>query len=387
MMAREVYLDNSSTTPMHPEVLKEMQTLLERKYGNPSSLHRLGNDAERTLSSSRQLLAEQLGVKSGEIYFTSGGTESNNMALAGIARRNYRRGKHLLTSKIEHPSVLEPLKKLEVEGFQVTYLEPDRNGLLDPFQLAETVTPKTILVSVMHVNNEIGTIQPIAEIAAAIKRKNPQTIVHVDAVQSFTRLPLSPREQGIDVLSISAHKFHGPKGTGALYIRGGILVEPLLAGGEQEKGLRAGTENTPGIAAMALAARLNSENRKEKTAQSKIFKEKMLSSIETAHPWAQINGPRKAEGVPNILNISFPGLKGEIILHALEEHNIFVSTGSACHSRKNKPSHVLEAIGAEKAALDGAIRISFSSMNTPEEIEYAASKIPQVISELKAFMS
>ncbi len=387
MMTREVYLDNSSTTPMHPEVLKEMQTLLERKYGNPSSLHRLGNDAERTLSSSRQLLAEQLGVKSGEIYFTSGGTESNNMALAGIARRNYRRGKHLLTSKIEHPSVLEPLKKLEVEGFQVTYLEPDRNGLLDPFQLAETVTPKTILVSVMHVNNEIGTIQPIAEIAAAIKRKNPQTIVHVDAVQSFTRLPLSPREQGIDVLSISAHKFHGPKGTGALYIRGGILVEPLLAGGEQEKGLRAGTENTPGIAAMALAARLNSENRKEKTAQSKIFKEKMLSSIETAHPWAQINGPRKAEGVPNILNISFPGLKGEIILHALEEHNIFVSTGSACHSRKNKPSHVLEAIGAEKAALDGAIRISFSSMNTPEEIEYAASKIPQVISELKAFMS
>lgn len=387
MMAREVYLDNSSTTPMHPEVLKEMQTLLERKYGNPSSLHRLGNDAERTLSSSRQLLAEQLGVKSGEIYFTSGGTESNNMALAGIARRNYRRGKHLLTSKIEHPSVLEPLKKLEVEGFQVTYLEPDRNGLLDPFQLAETVTPKTILVSVMHVNNEIGTIQPIAEIAAAIKRKNPQTIVHVDAVQSFTRLPLSPREQGIDVLSISAHKFHGPKGTGALYIRGGILVEPLLAGGEQEKGLRAGTENTPGIAAMALAARLNSENRKEKTAQSKIFKEKMLSSIETAHPWAQINGPRKAEGVPNILNISFPGLKGEIILHALEEHNIFVSTGSACHSRKNKPSHVLEAIGAEKAALDGAIRISFSSMNTPEEIEYAAFKIPQVISELKAFMS
>jgi len=387
MMAREVYLDNSSTTPMHPEVLKEMQTLLERKYGNPSSLHRLGNDAERTLSSSRQLLAEQLGVKSGEIYFTSGGTESNNMALAGIARRNYRRGKHLLTSKIEHPSVLEPLKKLEVEGFQVTYLEPDRNGLLDPFQLAETVTPKTILVSVMHVNNEIGTIQPIAEIAAAIKRKNPQTIVHVDAVQSFTRLPLSPREQGIDVLSISAHKFHGPKGTGALYIRGGILVEPLLAGGEQEKGLRAGTENTPGIAAMALAARLNSENRKEKTAQSKIFKEKMLSSIETAHPWAQINGPRKAEGVPNILNISFPGLKGEIILHALEEHNIFVSTGSACHSRKNKPSHVLEAIGAEKAALDGAIRMSFSCMNTTEEIEYAASKIPQVISELKAFMS
>ena len=387
MMAREVYLDNSSTTPMHPEVLKEMQNLLERKYGNPSSLHRLGSDAERTLSSSRQLLAEQLGVKSGEIYFTSGGTESNNMALSGIARRNYRRGKHLVTSKTEHSSVLEPIKKLELEGFQVAYQEPDRNGFLDPLQLAETVTPKTILVSIMHVNNEIGTIQPITDITASIKRKNPQTIVHVDAVQSFTRLPLSPREQGIDILSISAHKFHGPKGTGALYIREGILAEPLLAGGEQEKGLRAGTENTPGISAMALAARLNSENRKEKTAQLKIFKEKMLSSIETAHPWARINGPRKGEGAPNILNISFPGLKGEIILHALEEHNIFVSTGSACHSRKNKPSHVLEAIGAEKAALDGAIRISFSSMNTPEEIEYAASKIPQVISELKAFMS
>ena len=387
MVNREVYLDNSSTTPMHPEVLKEMQNLLERKYGNPSSLHRLGSDAERTLSSSRQLLAEQLGVKSGEIYFTSGGTESNNMALSGIARRNYRRGKHLVTSKTEHSSVLEPIKKLELEGFQVAYLEPDRNGFLDPLQLAETVTPKTILVSIMHVNNEIGTIQPITDITASIKRKNPQTIVHVDAVQSFTRLPLSPREQGIDILSISAHKFHGPKGTGALYIREGILAEPLLAGGEQEKGLRAGTENTPGISAMALAARLNSENRKEKTAQLKIFKEKMLSSIETAHPWARINGPRKGEGAPNILNISFPGLKGEIILHALEEHNIFVSTGSACHSRKNKPSHVLEAIGAKKAALDGAIRMSFSCMNTTEEIEYAASKIPQVISELKAFMS
>ncbi len=381
----EVYLDNSATTRPYPEVLKEMQRVMEEEYGNASSLHRRGSRAERILNSSRQVLAEVLGVKNSEIIFTSGGTESNNLAVQGIARRYRRRGNHLITTAIEHSSILEPFKQLEKEGFEVTYLMPDSTGVISPQKVAEALTPRTVLVSIMHVNNEVGSIQPIAQISAILKAQNPGIIFHVDAVQSFSKLPVAPEEQGIDALSLSAHKFHGPKGVGVLYLREGILLEPLFWGGGHEKGLRPGTENTPAASGMALAARLSFSRRKEKIQQLGSFKKKLISSVEAEHPWARLNGPRGEEGAPHIFNISFPGLKGEIILHALEEHSIYVSTGSACHSNSKEPSHVLKALNLDEESLAGAVRFSLSFLNTEEEIDYAITRINSVISGLKKF--
>ncbi|MGI6308606.1 MAG: cysteine desulfurase family protein [Dethiobacteria bacterium] len=385
MPSQEAYLDNSATTRVYPEVVAEMQQVMEEKYGNASSLHRRGSEAERILHASRRTIAEILGTESREIIFTSGGTEANNLAVLGIARRYARRGSHLITTAIEHASVLEPFKQLEKEGFTVSYLLPDERGVIDPRELAAALTPQTILVSIMHVNNEIGSIQPLSQISAAIKTKNPAVILHVDAVQSFCKLPLNPGEQGIDALSLSAHKIHGPKGAGALYLRTGTLLEPLLWGGEHEKGLRPGTENTPGIAGMALAARLSAQNRKEKASRLQSLKEKLISAVQTEHPWATLNGPRMEEGAPHIFNLSFPGLKGEIILHALEQHNVYVSTGSACHANSKKPSHVLQALHLEQDSLEGALRFSLSYLNTEEEITYAAAQINAVIHALKKF--
>ena len=385
MHTMEVYLDNSATTRPYPEVIQEMQRIMAEEYGNASSLHRRGR-AERIMSSSRQVLAEILGVKSGEIIFTSGGTESNNLAIQGIARRYRRRGNHLITTAIEHSSVLQPLQQLEKEGFEVTYLLPDSKGVIEPQKVAEALTPRTVLVSIMHVNNEIGSVQPISQISSIIKNENPEVIFHVDAVQSFSKLPVSPEEQVIDALSLSAHKYHGPKGIGALYIREGVVLNPLFWGGGHERGLRPGTENTPAAAGMALAARLSFNGRKEKIRRLYSFKEKIISSIEREHPWARLNGPRE-EGAPHIFNISFPGLKGEIILHALEEHSIYVSTGSACHSDSKEPSHVLKALNVDKDSLEGAVRFSLSFLNTEEEIDYAADRINSVIAELKKFQT
>ena len=385
MQPMEAYLDNSATTRPFPEVIDEIKRVMDEEYGNPSSLHRRGSGAERILSGSRQTLAEILGIKSSGIIFTSGGTESNNLAILGIARRYRRRGNHLITSAIEHPSVLQPFRQLEKEGFAVTYLPPDNSGAIDPREIAAALTPSTTLVSIMHVNNEIGSIQPLSGISLVIKNQNPDTVFHVDAVQSFGRLPLAPEEQGIDALSISAHKFHGPKGTGALYIKEGILWEPLFWGGGHENNLRPGTENVPAVAGMALAARLSINRRKEKIERLTLLKEKLISSIKAAHPWAKLNGPPAETGAPHIFNISFPGLKGEIILHALEEHSIYVSTGSACHSTSSGPSHVLQALGLDKETLEGALRFSLSFLNTEEEIDYAISKINSVIADLEKF--
>ncbi len=385
MRTNEVYLDNSATTRPYPEISKEVQRIMLEEYGNPSSLHRRGSEGERLLQSSRQILAEILDVSDNEIIFTSGGTESNNMAILGVARRYKKRGNHLITTSIEHSSVLEPFNQLEKEGFEVTYLIPDNKGIVSPEKVAEALTSRTILVSIMHVNNEIGSIQPISQISAVLQGRNPDIVFHVDAVQSFTKLPLSPNDQGIDILSISAHKFHGPKGVGALYLREGILLEPLTRGGGHEKGLRPGTENTPGIWGRALAAKLSYENRKEKMEILQSLKERFITSLEREHPWIRLNGPDKEEGAPHIFNISFPGLKGEVVLHALEEHGIYVSTGSACHSNANSPSHVLQAIKLDKESLEGAIRFSLSHLNTREEIEYAITKTISVVSGLKKF--
>ncbi len=379
----EVYLDNSATSPVFPEVLRLMEKVMQEEYGNPSSLHRRGSGAHRIMEGARQTLAGLLCVSSEEIIFTSGGTEANNLAVLGLARRHRRRGNHLITSLIEHPSVLEPFQQLENEGFHVTYLPPDERGLIDPETAAEAVTPETILASIMHINNEIGSLQPIHRLSRALKSRNPRLIFHVDAVQSFGKIPLLPGEAGVDALSLSAHKFHGPRGVGALYLRRGIKLEPLSRGGGQERGLRAGTENTPGVAGMALAARLCHEEQQQKTERLSFLKARFLAAVEQAHPQVKVNGPRNGkEAAPHILNLSFPGLKGELILHALEEAHVYISTASACHAHKKGPSHVLQALKLDQPHLEGAIRISLSLQNTLEQIDYAAAKLIRVVQEL-----
>jgi cysteine desulfurase len=382
-MVHEVYLDNSATTPVFNEVIDVMAKVMREEYGNPSSLHRRGSGAERLMQEARRTMAALLCVSAEEIIFTSGGTESNNMAIMGIARRNRRQGDHLVTTLIEHSSVLEPFQQLEEEGFKVTYLLPDARGLIDPAAAAAAVVERTILVSIMHVNNEIGSLLPVSSISAAIKARNPRIFFHVDGVQSFGKLYLQPGAMGIDALSISAHKFHGPRGAGVLYLRKGINIDPLLRGGGHEDGRRAGTENTPAIAGMALAASLSCRVQAQKIKKLSFLKEKLLNTVKQAHPWLKVNGPREGEAAaPHILNISFPGLKGELILHALEEHGVYISTGSACHSRKNTPSHVLQALQLDTRTMEGAIRISLSEQNTAAQIEYAAAALNKVVAAL-----
>ncbi len=359
-MVHEAYLDNSSTTRVYLEVIEEMKRVMDQEYGNPSSLHQRGTSAERLFSAAREELAELLGVKAKNLIFTSSGTESNNLGVLGIARRNRRRGDHLVTTAIEHPSVLAPFKQLETEGFNVTYIKPNSLGIVDPDVVEQALTPQTMLVSIMHVNNETGAVMPIDRLARVIKAQNPKTIFHVDAVQSFAKIPLAPAKQDIDALSLSAHKFHGPKGVGALYLREGILVEPLFGGGGQQEEIRPGTENTPGIAGMVLAARLSMAQLKARRNLLESYREKMIALVKSAHPAARINGPENEQAAPHILNISFPGIKGEILLHALEAHNIYVSTGSACHARKKEASHVLQAMGLSPETIESAVRISFS---------------------------
>ena len=381
----EAYLDNSATTRVYPEVIENMKRIMGEEYGNPSSLHRKGTAAERILHGAREELAELLGVKGKSLFFTSGGTESNNLAVLGIARRHRRRGNHLVTTAVEHSSVLEPCKRLEKEGFRVTYVSPDARGLVDPDAVMEALTPETVLLSVMHANNETGAIMPLSRLARVVKDQNPGVVFHVDAAQSMTKLPLAPEALMIDAVSLSAHKFHGPKGVGALYLREGLLVEPLFGGGGQQGEIRPGTENTPGILGMALAARQGMEHYCRDQDRIRGYRNKMITRLQQACPQCRIIGPEGSHVAPHILNVSFPGLKGEVILHALEEYHIFVSTGSACHARSKEPSHVLRAMGLEQEILEGAVRISFSWLNTEEEIEFVAEKMPAVIKELYAF--
>ena len=387
-MQKEIYLDNSATTKIDPQVLAIMARTAEESYGNPSSLHYKGREGERILSASRKELAGLLGVKDKEILFTSGGTEANNMAILGLARRYRKRGNHLITTATEHPSILEPLHFLGNEGFETTYLPPDCEGIVHPQAVLEALRPETILVSIMHVNNETGARQPIGQIGALLKKERKALLFHTDAVQSFGKIPLPPGLQGIDAMSISAHKFHGPKGIGALFLREGIMLTPLLGGGGQERGLRPGTENIPGIAGMVLAARQSYAGMKEKAVQLRQMKRALLSSLEQKHPWIKLNGPKDEDenaekNAPHIMNISFPGIKGEIIVHALGEQGIFVSTGAACHSRAKKENHVLKAMGVKEEGLESAIRISLSTLTQPEEILFAAEKINEAISMLK----
>lgn len=379
----QIYLDSAATTRARPEVAEKVQSALLSEYGNPSSLHGMGHAAERLMKESRGWVADALGVSPAEIVFTSGGTEGNNLAIQGAARARARRGRHVITTKIEHSSVLSACKALEEEGFLVTYLDVDAEGRVTPEQVAAALTGETILVTVMHVNNEIGTVQPIEEIAKAVKEAKGDVVFHSDGVQAFLKVPLSLGRSAVDLYTTSAHKVHGPKGVGALYARRGVRLHPLFGRGGQEGGLRPGTENVPGIAgfgeAIAAAMRAGRAARE----RMRELRQRLARRLLTI-PGASLNGPLDEGAAPHILNLSFAGVRGEVLVHALEAKGVYVSTGSACSSRKPEPSHVLRSIGRSGEAAMESIRISLSWMSREEEIEAAASIIEQTVAELRA---
>ncbi len=385
----EVYLDNSATTRVLPEVAQLMTKVMCEDYGNPSSLHRKGVEAESYIRYAKETLAKLLKVTEKEIIFTSGGTESDNMALIGCAMANMRRGRHLITTRIEHPAILQTMAYLESQGFQVTYLPVDKSGRIRLEDLQRAIRPDTILVSVMYVNNEIGALQPIAEAGALIKRMNPNILFHVDGVQAFGKFKIYPKKMNIDLLSVSSHKIHGPKGVGFLYIGERVKILPITYGGGQQKNMRSGTENVPGVAGMAKAAELMYENLEEDVNRLYKLKQYFIENI-TAMEGIQINGliPGEAECIntaPHVVSVSVAGVRSEVLLHALEDKGIYVSAGSACASNKPQTSETLKAIGLQREYWDSTIRFSFSILTTSEEIEYTLKVLYDMIPMLRKY--
>lgn len=389
MTRQEVYLDNSATTRPYPGVVRAVVEAMEKYYGNPSSLHRKGVEAGRLLSRAREAVAASLGVDPGQIVFTGGGTEAINLAIKGTPPG--RKGRHVVTTAVEHPAVLNACAQLKEQGIEVTVLPVDQQGVVDPQQLRSALRDDTYLVSVMHVNNEVGAVQPLDEIArvlADFRRAGHKLTWHVDAVQAYGKLPTRPGELGVDLLSVSAHKAHGPKGVGALYVAPHTKLQPLVAGGGQENGRRSGTENTPGITGFGVAAAEIARRVPGVAQRLFALKKRLVEGILAAVPGAVLNGPPCEQGnpccAPHIANLSFPGLRGEILLHSLEGQGVYVSTGSACASRKNPGSHVLKAMGVKGERLEGAIRFSLSAFNTAEEIDYAVEQTVAAVRELHA---
>lgn len=385
----EVYLDNSATTRVFPEVAELMTKIMCEDYGNPSSLHRKGVQAENYLRHAKGTLAKLLKVNEKEIFFTSGGTESDNMALTGCAFANGRRGRHIITTQVEHPAVLKTCAYLESAGYRVTYLPVDHTGRISLEDLQQAIGPDTILVSIMHTNNEIGALQPVAEAGALIKRLNPYTLFHVDAVQGFGKAKIYPRRLGIDMLSASGHKIHGPKGVGLLYLNERVKIQPLIYGGGQQMNLRSGTDNVPGAAGMARAAELLYSHYEDDLVRLYQYKKYFMEGVRKIEG-VRINGllPGKPDGTgtaPHIVSVSVPGVRSEVLLHALEEKGIYVSAGSACAARKPQPSVTLKAIGAEKAILESTIRFSFSVYTTKEELDYTLQEMYDKIPMLRRY--
>ncbi|MGZ4106553.1 MAG: cysteine desulfurase family protein [Tumebacillaceae bacterium] len=382
-MKREIYLDNSATTKPYPEVIAEMVAMMETTYGNPSSLHRKGVLAEKELDKARERIAKALGsAKKTEIVFTSGGTEANQIALFGAAMQYESRGKHIITTQIEHAAVYEAAEELQARGFEVTFLPAGADGRVSVDDLKRAFREDTILVSVMYVNNETGAIQPVAEIGAFLKDKR-KTLFHVDAVQAFGKIPLKVKELGIDLLSISAHKIHGPKGVGALYVRDGVKLTPLFYGGGQERNIRSGTENAPGIVGMGVAAE---RSMKELTASGHTMRElrdALIAGIRAEIPDVRINTPEQA--APHIVNVSFKGVRGEVLVHALETHGLYVSTGSACSSKEKIYSRVLKAMGLPEIELEGAVRLSLDASTTPQDITETLELLKTSVADLRLF--
>lgn len=382
---RDIYLDNSATTRCFPEAAALMNEIFLEDYGNPSSMHHRGVTAERRVLEAKKTLAGLLKVKEKNLYFTSCGTESDNLAIIGGALAAQRRGRHLITTRIEHPAVLEAMKYLEAQGFEITYLGVDRDGLVSAEEAAAAVRPDTILVSVMHTNNEIGSVQPIEEIGRAVKAVNPRVLFHVDAVQGFGKSLILPKRMHIDLLAASGHKIHGPKGVGLLYVADGVRPEPLLHGGGQQGGMRSGTENVPGIAGMALAAKLLCGNLDEDRQRLFAMKNRLIDRLREI-PDIEFNGRTDETAAPHILSVRVRGVRAEVLLHALEDKGIYVSSGSACSSNHPRPSETLAAIGTPASEMDNSIRMSLSVMNTMEEMDAAAQAVGEIVPLLRKYI-
>lgn len=380
----EAYFDNSATTRCTKRVQEVVQKTMEFDFGNPSSLHKKGMEAERYVKAAAAAIAKTLKVKEKEIIFTSGGTESDNLAIIGTALANQRAGQRLITTEVEHPAVFEAMEFLKTLGFDVVYLPVDKYGVLSLEALQEAVNEQTTLVSVMQVNNEIGTIEPIAEAAKIIRRKNPKTYIHVDAVQSYGKMRIRPKQLDIDLLSVSGHKIHGPKGIGFLYVRDKTKIKPISFGGGQQQGMRSGTHNVPGIAGLGEAALEIYENFDVKMEHIYCLRDYFIKEI-TGIEGISVNGRTNRDSAPHIVSISVSGIRSEVLLHALEEYGIYVSAGSACASNKPSVSRTLQAIGLEPSLLDSTVRFSFSAYNTVEEICYAISKLKELVPKLRRY--
>lgn len=380
----EVYLDNSATTRCLPEVAALMTRIMCEEYGNPSSMHKKGVESEKYVRYAKEVIAKCMKVQEKEILFTSGGTESDNIALMGGAYANCRAGRHIITTRIEHPAVLQTCAYLEEQGFAVTYLPVDAKGVISLADLERAMTPNTILVSIMHTNNEVGAVQPIEQAGELIKRINPNTLFHVDAVQGFGKYRIYPKRMHIDLLSVSAHKIHGPKGVGFLYINEKAKVRPIIFGGGQQKGMRSGTENVPGIAVMARAIEEIFSDFDEKIEYLYYLKERFTKGV-SALEGIRLNGPAGRDGAPHVVSVSIQGVRSEVMLHALEEKGIFVSAGSACSSNKPSISATLKAIGVEKQYLDTTLRFSFSLYTTEAEIDYTVKCLGELLPMLRRY--
>lgn len=380
----EAYLDNSATTVALPEVRDIVVKTMMEDYGNPSSLHKKGMEAEQYVKTAAERIARTLKAKPSEIVFTSGGTESNNMAIIGAARANRRAGKHIITSTIEHASVYNVFGYLEEEGYRVSYIPVDENGHLKEKELEAAIDEETTLVSVMYVNNEVGSVNPIEEIGALIKRKNPKTIFHVDAIQAYGKYRINPKKEHIDLLSVSSHKIHGPKGVGFLYIKDGTKIVPVVYGGGQQKGMRSGTHNVPGIAGLGVAAEKIYEDHEAKIARMYEVKKEFVKLVQEL-PETKINGLTDEQSAPHVVSVSFAGVRSEVLLHALEERGIYVSSGSACSSNHPAVSGTLRGIGVERELLDSTLRFSFSIFTTEEEIRYCAQMLSELLPVLRRY--
>ncbi|MBP3451789.1 MAG: cysteine desulfurase [Agathobacter sp.] len=380
----EAYLDNSATTSCSLAATEKMVALLTQDYGNPSSMHMKGVIAEKYITEAKKKIAKTLKVEEKELIFTSGGTESNNLAIIGSALANKRAGMHVITTSIEHPSVGNPFLWLAENGFEVTYLSVDAYGQIQLDELKNAIRPDTILVSIMHVNNEIGALQPIEAAGKVIKAANPKCLFHVDAIQSYGKMVIYPKKWNIDMLSVSGHKIHGPKGSGFLFIKDKTKVKPLIHGGGQQKGMRSGTENVPAIAGLAVAAEEMYAHLEENRNHLFALRDYFIEEVEKLDG-VSVNGKKDHDSAPHIVSVSIEGVRAEVILHTLEDRNIYVSAGSACSSNKPAISNTLQSIGLKKELLDSTVRFSFSIHTTKEELDYALEVMRETIPMLQRY--
>lgn len=380
----EAYLDNSATTRCYKEVAEIVAKTMTEDFGNPSAMHLKGVEAENYVKEAAKAIAKTLKVQDKEIYFTSGGTESDNWALIGTALANHRQGKHMITTPFEHSAVSAPLAWLQEQGFEITVIPVDEEGNLDLKKLEEAIREDTILVSTMFVNNEMGAVVPVEEIGRIVHEKNPRTLYHVDAIQAYGKYKIFPKKMGIDLLAVSGHKIHGPKGVGFLYINEKAKVQPFILGGGQQKGMRSGTDNVPGIAGLGTAAKMIYQNLDENVEHMRELKLYFAKELETLEQ-VEINGPKPEQGAPHILNVSFLGVRSEVLLHSLEEMGIYVSAGSACSSHKRAGSSSLGALRLTPERKESAIRFSFCETTTKEEIDYTLEALRKLLPMLRRY--